>query len=83
MFAVHASDFRKNMAATLDRVSANAEPVLITRSGSSAAVLLDIDEYNSLVETAYLLSNPAMAARLARGIAEIEAGRATVRKLIE
>ncbi|STZ76053.1 type II toxin-antitoxin system Phd/YefM family antitoxin [Bergeriella denitrificans] len=83
MFAVHASDFRKNMAAMLDRVADNAEPVLITRSGASAAVLLDIAEYNALTETAYLLSNPAMAARLAKGIAEVEAGKTTIRELAE
>lgn len=83
MFAIHASDFRKNMASTLDRVANNAEPVLITRSGASAAVLLDINEYNALIETAYLLSNPTMAARLTRGIAEVEAGRAVSHQLIE
>lgn len=83
MFALHASDFRKNLAATLDRVSENAEPVLITRSGASAAVLLDIHEYNALVETAYLLSNPIMAARLAKGVADVDAGRTKVRELAE
>ncbi|MCP1659179.1 type II toxin-antitoxin system Phd/YefM family antitoxin [Neisseria perflava] len=83
MYALHTSDFRKNLAATLDRVADNAEPVLITRSGASAAVLLDINEYNALMETAYLLSNPVMAARLAKGIADVGAGRAAVRELVE
>ena len=36
MYAVHASELRKNLAATLDRVADNAEPVLITRSGGAA-----------------------------------------------
>ncbi|ASK27833.1 type II toxin-antitoxin system Phd/YefM family antitoxin [Neisseria chenwenguii] len=81
MFAVHASDFRKNLAAMLDRVADNAEPVLITRSGGAAAVLLDINEYNALTKTAYLLSNPVNAARLAKGIAEVEVGNTAVREL--
>lgn len=83
MYAVHASDLRKNLAATLNRVADNAEPVLITRSGANSAVLLDINEYNALIETAYLLSNPTNAARLAKGIAEVEAGKTTIRELAE
>ena len=83
MYAVHASELRKNLAATLDRVADNAEPALITRSGGAAAVLLDINEYNALAETAYLLASPANAARLAKGVADVAAGRTAVRGLAE
>lgn len=41
---------------------------------SFPTVLISEDEYNSLRETLYLMRSPANAARLAQGIAQLEAG---------
>ena len=78
------SEFRKNLAANLDKVSDDCEPVIITRDrGKPAAVLMSLDEFSSYEETLYLLRSPRNAARLREAIAELEAGGGTERKLIE
>ncbi len=59
------SDFRKNLAATIDQVNDDHEPVLITRDrGKPAAVLMSLEDFASFEETRYLLKSPANAARL-------------------
>jgi antitoxin YefM len=45
-------------------------------------VLLSLDDYQSLEETAYLLRSPKNAARLVKAVEEIEAGNAQERKLL-
>ncbi len=78
------SELRKNLASTLDRVTADREPVIITRDrGKPAAVLLSLEEFASFEETQHLLRSPANAKRLMESIAEFEAGGGTERKLIE
>ena len=78
------SELRKNLASTLDRVTADREPVIITRDrGKPAAVLLSLEEFASFEETQHLLRSPTNAARLKESIAEFEAGGGTERKLAE
>ena len=43
----------------MDQVVDNAEPVIITRTGKAAVVLVSLDEWNNLQETAYLARSPA------------------------
>lgn len=84
MRATSYSEFRKNLAANLDKVNDDREPVIITRDrGKPSAVLMSLEAYESLDETTYLLSSPRNAARLRESIAELEAGGGTERKLIE
>jgi antitoxin YefM len=84
MRATSYSEFRKNLAANLDKVHDDREPVIITRDrGKPSAVLMSLEAYESLDATTYLLSSPRNAARLAEAIAELEAGGGTERKLIE
>ena len=76
------SELRKNLARTLDQVTADREPVIITRDrGKPAAVLISLEEFASLEETQHLLRSPANAARLQESLAEFEAGGGTERKL--
>lgn len=78
------SELRKNLAATLDSVIDNREPIIITRErGKPAAVLLSLEEFASYEETRHLLASPANAKRLRDAIAELEAGGGTERKLAE
>jgi antitoxin YefM len=84
MRATSYSDLRKNLAATLDRVSEDHEPVVITRDkGKAAAVLISLEDFASYEETAYLLQSPRNAERLTTAIAELDAGRGKERKLVE
>ena len=77
------SESRARYAETLDAVINDAEPVVITRAGHEPVVIVSKRDYDSLVETAYLLRNPANARRLLASIAELEGGGGTVRELID
>ena len=51
------SDFRANTAAFLQKVHDNKRPLVITQHGKSAAVLLDVTEYEALLEKLDLLTD--------------------------
>ena len=74
---------RKTLAKTMERVCQNHSPVMVTRQAADPVVLLSLDDYHALEETAYLLRRPQNAARLNQAIEEIEAGKAKERKLLE
>ena len=63
---------RANLAKTMDRVCESHEPVIITRAGGEAVVMLSLEDYKSLEETSYLLRSPTNAKRLLEAITELE-----------
>lgn len=75
MNAITYTSARANLASTMDQVCENHEPIIITRKADQAVVMLSLEDYNALAETAYLLRSPANARRLLESIAELEAGR--------
>ena len=78
------SDLRRNLAATLDSVVNDHNPVIITRDrGKPAAVLMSLEDYASFEETRFLLSSPRNAERLLQSIAQLEAGGGEEHELIE
>lgn len=78
------SELRKTLAATLDSVTLDHEPVIITRDrGKPAAVLISLEDFASYEETLHLLRSPRNADRLLRAIAELDAGGGSVRALID
>jgi antitoxin YefM len=72
---------RAQLAKTMDQVCEDHEPVIITRSGEDSVVMLSLEDYKSLEETAYLLRSPKNARRLIEAIAELERGGGTEREL--
>lgn len=72
---------RANLAQTMDRVCDDHEPLIITRSGEPAVVMVSLEDYQSLEETAHLLRSPANAKRLLAAIEQLNAGRGKARKL--
>jgi len=77
------SSARGNFAKVMEQVCDDYNPVTITRQNAKPVVMLSLDEYESLMETLYLLRSPKNAAHLMASIAEIEAGKTKKRKLIE
>ena len=78
------SNLRKNLAALIDQVSADHEPIIITRDrGRPPAVLMSLEDFASYEETRYLLESPKNAARLRAAIDSLEQGGGTERKLAE
>ncbi|MBW8878152.1 MAG: type II toxin-antitoxin system prevent-host-death family antitoxin [Acidobacteria bacterium] len=83
MDSISYTTVRARLAKTMDHVCESHEPVIITRSGQAAVVMLSLADYNSLEETAYLLRSPKNAKRLLEAIADLERGGGTERELAE
>ncbi|HEV7169295.1 MAG TPA: type II toxin-antitoxin system prevent-host-death family antitoxin [Micrococcaceae bacterium] len=77
------SESRAKYAETLSAVVDDREEVIITRAGHDPVVMVSLDEYESLRETAYLLKNPANARRLLGSIERLESGNGIERDLLE
>lgn len=77
------SESRQHYAEVLNSVTDDHEEVVITRSGREPVVIVALDDYQSLKETAYLLRSPANARRLLASIDQMENGGGTVRELID
>jgi antitoxin YefM len=61
--AITASEARRNLFPLIQRVNDDRTAIEIT-SKAGSAVLMSLEEYEALQETAYLLRNPANARRL-------------------
>lgn len=62
------SEFRANTAAFIEQIQTTRRPILLTQHGRGAAVLLDIAEYERLVERAEVLEDIRVAEeQIARG----------------
>jgi antitoxin YefM len=82
MDAISYSSARANLASTMDRVCNDHEPLIITRNGDQSVVMLSLEDFKSLEETAYLLRSPANAKRLLASVAELDAGKGIDRTLV-
>ena len=81
MDAISYTAARENLASTMDKVCSEHAPVVITRNRDQSVVMLSLEDYESLEETAYLLRSPANARRLIEAIHELETGKGVVRKI--
>ena len=72
---------RAHLAKTMDQVCDDHEPVIITRNGERSVVLLSLEDFKALEETAYLLRSPANAKRLLAAIEQLSQGGGQVREL--
>lgn len=67
---------RQNLAELLDEVERDRAPIFISRQRKrGGAYLISQEEWDSIQETMYLLSNPANAKDLLDSIAELNAGK--------
>jgi antitoxin YefM len=82
MDTISYTNLRARLAETMDRVCEDHKPIIVTRK-QQRVVLMSLEDYESLDETAYLLSSPANARRLMEAKAEIDAGGGTERELID
>ena len=78
MKAISYTAARENLASTMDTVCADHAPVVITRNRDQSVVMLSLEDYESLEETAYLMRMPANAKRLLEAIHALESGKGTV-----
>ena len=81
MEAVSFSEFRENLKGFLDKSYDNHEPIIVTRKEGKNMVVISMEDYNSIMETNYLLSNKANAEHLFKSIEQIKKGKKVERKL--
>ena len=82
MDTISYSHTRQRLAEVMDRVNDDHAPVLITRQNGRAVVMMSLDDYNALEETAYLLRSPKSAKRLMTAVEQLRSKGGKARKLI-
>ena len=80
MSTISYTDARDQLARTMDQVCDDHEPIIITRQKQRSVVMLSLEDYESLTETAYLLKSRVNARRLLAATQQLEAGRGKRRK---
>lgn len=77
------TELRSNLKQIMDESADQHEPALIRRPKKEAMVLLSLREYQSLQETAYLLSNKANSEHLRASLQSVEEGVLIKQKVVE
>ncbi len=72
---VSSTELRANLSKMMDQVNDDHEPLIITRAGGKPAVMISLEDFEALDETAYLLSSPANARALRDAITSLDAGQ--------
>ena len=67
----------------LDGVVNDCEEVIVTRAGHDPVVIVSLEDYQSLRETAYLMRSPANDRRLFDAMERLESGRGTSHDRVE
>ena len=83
MKAANFTEFRTKLKQFLDDVENNNETLIIKRGAGHGAVLISLDEFNSILETVHLLSSKANADRLYESIKQMKSGKSVRKELIE
>ncbi len=83
MIAANYTEFRIGLKRFLDNVEQNNETLIIKRGTGKGAVLISLDEYNSIMETLHLLSSKKNAERLFESIEQMKHGKVVRKRLIE
>lgn len=73
---------RQHFAQVMAQVNEDHSPVVVTSQRGKPVVIMSLDDYHSLEETAYLLRNPKGAQRLMDSIQELKNGGGEIRELI-
>jgi antitoxin YefM len=81
MKAITYTAAREGLASAIDEVCRDRAPLIITRKRNQAVVMMSLEEYEELAETAQLLRSPENARRLLGAIQSLESGRGKRRKL--
>ena len=74
---------RSNLAQTMEKVCDDHAPVIITRKAARPVIMMSLDDYEALEETAYLLRSPQNARRLLESVTQLEAGKGTEKELAD
>lgn len=74
MRVVNYTEFRKNLAESLNVVNDDGDIVVVSRSKGKNVVVMSLEEYNAIQETLHLMSTSANRKRLDAAIEEMNKG---------
>lgn len=83
MRVVNFSEARSQLKSVLDRVVDDADYTVISRRDAEDAVVMSLEQFNSLMETVHLLKSPANAQHLARSIEQYKSGQVVVKDIVD
>lgn len=69
------TEVRNNFPKLVENVSTTMDRVIISKNGKPRAVMLSVDEYESIVDTIEILSSPLKMARLRRAQKQAKEGK--------
>ena len=81
MEALTYSYTRQNFAEVMRQVNEDCVPVVVTSQRGKPVVIMSLDDFHALEETAYLLRNPKGAKRLLESVSELRAGGGKAKRL--
>ena len=81
--AVNYSDLRRNLKSYMDKVYEERDALIVTRKNNENVVVMSIEQYNSLMETSYLLSTETNAHHLVESLRQARSGQTHEHDLID
>jgi antitoxin YefM len=72
---ISSTDLRANLSSVMDKVNDDHEPVIVTRAGGKPVVMVSLEDWASMDETAYLMASPANKAALRQAIQDGRDGK--------
>ena len=83
MDAITYTNARQNLAKTMEKVCQDHSPVIVTRKKNDSVVIMSLEDFKALEETAYLLRSPKNTRRLIESISQLENDKGTERELFD
>jgi len=77
------TDLRSNLSIMMDQVNDDHEPLIVTRAKGKPVVMISLEDYDAMDETAYLLASPANKKVLLKAIKEVDEGRFVTKTMAE
>jgi antitoxin YefM len=83
MKSITYTEAREKLSEIIEKVCEDHDLFIITKRRDRAVVMISLEDYESLRETAYLLRSPRNARRLLESIKELEEGKGIPKEILE
>ena len=83
MRAISYTAARRDLANTMKKVCEDHDPIIVTRKNNNSVIIMALEDYEALRETAYLLQSPKNAKRLLDSMEELDSGKGLERELVK
>jgi len=81
MMSITYSYARQHLFETMKNVCADHNPIVITNKNDNSVVIMSLEDYEGLQETAYLLRSPKNTRRLLESIKQLETGMGKTKRI--